>query len=586
MRRFSVIAGFSFLVILLIFSAVNTSREVGVLVASQGWVAHSRQVSLALEQIGSLLADAETGQRGYLLTNEAKYLKPYEASIAQMGAHLDALEQLTVDNPAQQAHVAALRSLTHLKLDEMAETIALDRSGKHEEAIAVVLSDRGLSIMNDLRHEIDRMQEQEASLEAARNAMYQRSIRITIASIAAATSVAAIGLILLAVFILRERHMREYYSRELEAQEERLRVTLTSIGDAVIATDAEGKVTFLNPVAEALTGISLVEARGMNIQTVFPILNEFTGKAAENPVNKVMQLGVVVGLANHTVLKHRDGHLVPIEDSAAPIRNDRGKTIGCVLVFHDVTAERNSQEVLRKTEKLAAAARLSATVAHEINNPLEAVMNLIFIAKTSPDASPIIRQQLDLAEQELDRVAHITRQTLGFYRDSNLPEEIDLSEVVDSVLKIYSNKILTKNIHVEHRVKECPPVWGVSSELKQVISNLLSNAIDAVSRGGHIAICCTSHQAEDGVAAEMVIEDDGPGVSPEHTGRIFDPFFTTKKDVGTGLGLWVTHEIVSRHGGSIQIRPSSAGQGLGGAAFVVHFPRANQNLAENPTITR
>src|ERR1700733_13084487 len=198
----------------------------------------------------------------------------------------------------------------------------------------------------------------------------------------------------------------------------------------------------------------------------------------------------LVGLANHTLLKHVDGRPTPIEDSPAPLRSDRGQTIGVVLVFRDATIARNSQEVLRKTEKLAAAARLSATVAHEINNPLEAVMNLIFIAKTSPDASLIIQQQLDLAEQELDRVAHITRQTLGFYRDSNLPEEIDLSEVVDSVLKIYSNKIFTKNIHVEHSVKECPPVWGVSSELKQVISNLLSNAIDAVSRGGRIAICC------------------------------------------------------------------------------------------------
>ena len=122
-------------------------------------------------------------------------------------------------------------------------------------------------------------------------------------------------------------------------------------------------------------------AKGHDITEVFPIFNEFTGAVTQNPVRRVMSEGQVVGLANHTVLRHADGYLIPIEDSAAPIRNDRGDLIGVVLVFRDVTNERKSQELLRKSEKLAAAARLSATVAHEINNPLEAVGNLIYIAK-------------------------------------------------------------------------------------------------------------------------------------------------------------------------------------------------------------
>ena len=161
-------------------------------------------------------------------------------------------------------------------------------------------------------------------------------------------------------------------------------MTLSSIGDGVIVTDHQGLVSFLNPVAERLTGTRLEEAKGKKVGDVFPIFSEATNIPAENPVEKVLAQGSVGGLANHTVLRHRGGHLLPIEDSAAPIKDDSGKLIGVVLVFHDASRERNFQEVLRRTEKLAAAARLAATVSHEINNPLEAVGNLIFLARRNP----------------------------------------------------------------------------------------------------------------------------------------------------------------------------------------------------------
>ena len=217
---------------------------------------------------------------------------------------------------------------------------------------------------------------------------------------------------------------REKDAASLRESEQWFRVTLSSIGDGVIATDKQGRVSFLNPIAERLTGTSLEEARGKKIGEVFPIFSEATNNPMENPVDKVLALGSVVGLANHTVLRHSDGHLLPIEDSAAPITDDSGRLIGAVLVFHDASRERNFQDVLRRTEKLAAAARLAATVSHEINNPLEAIGNLIFLARTSPDASERVVAQLQLAEQELARVSHITRQTLGFYRESTSPTSV------------------------------------------------------------------------------------------------------------------------------------------------------------------
>jgi PAS domain S-box-containing protein len=568
-QRFSVVAGFTLLIALLFGNAWITRRQLGVQIENQGWLAHSRDVRLSLEQTQTLLTEAETGQRGFLYTGDPKYLIPYNNAVDRVEGHLQQLRQLTADNPPVQSHLTTVSELTTLKLQEMAQTIALYRAGKADDARATVVSDRGLLIMNDLRHELDQMKRDEAAVEAARQLEYEHSVRVTIACIYGASAIAVLGLVVLAYFILRERTLRERHSRELRAREEWFRVTLTSIGDAVIATDAEGRVTFLNPVAEALTGLSNADAMNEPIADVFPIFNEFTGKPAENPVSKVMTLGIVIGLANHTALRHRDGRMIPIEDSAAPIRGAHGEILGVVLVFHDVTAERRSQEMLRKTEKLAAAARLSATVAHEINNPLEAVTNLIFLAMGSPETTPAVREHLGMAERELERVAHITRQTLGFYRDSSLPEVVELSGIVDAVLKLYSNKIESKRIRIDCRTKTCPSVWGAAGELRQVVSNLVSNALDAVPSGGTIVVTCAQQQTADGLVAELIVEDSGPGIAPEHIHRIFDPFFTTKKDVGTGLGLWVSQEIVGRHGGTVTLCTESS---LGGASFMVLLP--------------
>ena len=301
-----------------------------------------------------------------------------------------------------------------------------------------------------------------------------------------------------------------------------------------------------------------------------------------------MELGTIVGLANHTVLKRSDGALIPIEDSAAPIRDDHGAPIGVVLVFRDVTAGRKAQEVMRKTEKLAAAARLSATVAHEINNPLAAVVNLIFIAKSLPDTSPGVVKHLTLAEQELDRVAHITRQTLAFYRESNAPEQIDVAGLVENVLKLYSNKLAAKNIKVERAFSECPPILGVSGELRQAASNLIANAIDAVEANGSIKVSAHPAAGSETDLVEVVVADDGPGIPEENLDRIFEPFFTTKKDVGTGLGLWATRTIVERHGGTITVSTGtvSAGavnagtgaNGARGAKFTIQLPGMSPNV--------
>jgi len=243
------------------------------------------------------------------------------------------------------------------------------------------------------------------------------------------------------------------------------------------------------------------------------------------------------------------------------------------MVFRDVTGEKQAQEVLRKAEKLAAAGRLAATVAHEINNPLEAVCNLIYIVKNNGSLPEDTIGYLNMAEQELDRVSHITRQTLGFYRDSSEAGPVVLRNVLESVLRLYENKLKSKSIAVEMELSDCPPIHALQGEIKQLIANLVSNAADAVAPGGKIRISMAPVKQGNGV--EVTIADNGPGVPEKNRAHIFEPFFTTKEDVGTGLGLWVSKEIAERHGGKIELSPDHQSD-LGGAVFVVFLPYEKQ----------
>lgn len=569
--KVSVYGAFSLLLLLLVLNAAITRRQLGEQIASRGSSAHSQQVLLSISELLSLLVDAETGQRGYLYTGEPQYLEPYQSASRQIAAHVDTLADLTADNPNQRAQIPELRALIQQKLDELAHTISLYQSGHQDEARRTVLNDTGKLTMDQIRGVLGDMWKEEVRLSLERNAEYERSARRTIWSIYLATIVAVIGLALLGHYVLMQMRERERHTAAIREREQWFRVTLGSIGDGVLATDGQGKVTYVNEVAEGLTGFRSHELAGKPIAEAFPIFNELTHEPSEDPVAKVFKLGTVVGLANHTVLRHRDGRLIPIEDSAAPIRDDSNQIIGVVLVFRDATHERHSQELLRRAEKLAAAGRLASTMAHEINNPLEAVGNLIFLAKNDPALPGGVHEQLALAEQQLERVSHITRQTLGFHREQATPENIRLSTIVESVLSLYDNKLRSKRITVECDFREAPPVIGLPGEMRQLVANLVSNAADAVSFEGTIKLSTLTAHCNGTSGAELRVEDDGPGIPHDHADRIFEPFFTTKTDVGTGLGLWVVKEVVERYGGSVRV---SGRNGQSGTIFTVFLPAA------------
>ena len=269
-------------------------------------------------------------------------------------------------------------------------------------------------------------------------------------------------------------------------------------------------------------------------------------------------------------LRGADGNFRDFLTRALPVRDAKESVVRWFGTLTDITEQRRSDEALRQTEKLAATGRLAASIAHEINNPLETVTNLVYLARKQPAN---VEKYLNLADQELDRIAQITRHTLGFYRDSASPKMVDVSTVLEEVLALYARKLEFKNIHVSLDYATCVEVEGYGGEIRQIFANLIANAIEAMSVDGvlRIRVHKVSAAVHGRAGARITFLDNGIGIPAADRKRIFEPFYTTKKDVGTGLGLWLTQNLVQKHRGSIRVR-SCAEPGRSWTAFSVFLP--------------
>jgi PAS domain S-box-containing protein len=257
------------------------------------------------------------------------------------------------------------------------------------------------------------------------------------------------------------------------------------------------------------------------------------------------------------------------------LRDSNGKPLRMIGAAVDTTERRRAEEALRNTEKLAVAGRLAASIAHEINNPLEAVTNLVFLARTTGAANARGEKLLTAAEEELKRAAHLTKQTLGFYRDRTLPSRFNITEVIEDVLSLYAGRIESRCITVKKDYDNPGQMHGMIGELRQAISNLVANAVDAMSGSGgtlHIRVRRTMH-SRNGSVLKITIADTGTGIPVELQKRIFEPFFTTKLETGTGLGLWLTKNIVKNHRGTIRLSSSNAGKT--GTVFLLTIPQGD-----------
>ena len=326
------------------------------------WVEHTLVVRNQLETTLSLLKDAETGQRGFLVTGAAAYLEPYNTAVASLGQHRERLRRLTADNPKQQASLATLDELIQEKLNELRTTINARENRGLDAASRMVQTDEGKHLMDRIRAVAESMRAEEDRLLAERRAREARDARAAIATTVGGLAF-ALALVLAATILLTRAARADATRVEAQAQaaaltlsEGRLRVTLASIGDAVIATDPQGRVTFLNAIGEALTGWTEAEALGRPLEDVFVIIDEQSRQPAENPVHRVLRLDVITGLANHTVMIAKDGREIAIDDSAAPIKTADGILLGAIMVFRDITDRKKTDERFRLAIEAAPAA--------------------------------------------------------------------------------------------------------------------------------------------------------------------------------------------------------------------------------------
>ena len=266
-----------------------------------------------------------------------------------------------------------------------------------------------------------------------------------------------------------------------------------------------------------------------------------------------------------------------IQSDAAPIVL-KDKIIGAVAVNTDITQDRLQEDMLRKSEKLAAVGQLASAIAHEINNPLESLTNLLYLIRQTESLEDI-QEYASIAQKELTRVSEITVQTLRFHRQQNNPQSVDLAELLRSIISLYSGRFLVRGIGVDWKLEVSPKVFCLEGEIRQVLNNLIRNAIDAMSGGGRLAV--RLRPARDGAGRQGVritIADSGEGISPEIMSHLFEPFYTTKDATGTGLGLWVSKGIIDKHDGAVAVRTRRAGAGPGGTVFSIWLPVENSGL--------
>lgn len=375
---------------------------------------------------------------------------------------------------------------------------------------------------------------------------------------------------------------RKVIELERRRNEEDLRVTLESIGDAVIATDHMGRITRMNSVAEQLTGWTLDEARGRPLPEVFHIINAHSRAPVENPVDKVLETDLVVGLANHTVLVARDGREHQIADSGAPIRSATGQTVGVVLVFRDVTDAYALEERVRQSEKMQAIGRLAGGVAHDFNNLLAAIVGSMELLQDYLPNDPEARELSSTILHGAEQAAGLTAKLLDFARNRPSSKSlVDVHVVVEDALGILRR---TANPQVSIGTQlgaERSRIEGDPVQLQNAFLNLGINAAQSMPSGGTLSV--TSYQTtldeadcrDSGFSLEpgphVVIEftDSGEGIPPEIVGRIFEPFFTTKHSGdGTGLGMAAVWGAVQDCNGAIRVETQ-----LGvGTRFIMTFP--------------
>jgi PAS domain S-box-containing protein len=329
-----------------------------------------------------------------------------------------------------------------------------------------------------------------------------------------------------------------------------LAAIVASSEDVIVSKDLNGIITSWNEAATRVFGYSADEMIGASILKLIPEQLHSDEKTIIQNIRDGRRIEHF-----ETVRLTKDGRLIDVSLTVSPIKDEQGRVIGASKILRDISSRKRIEQSLLQAEKIAATGRMAATIAHEINNPLEAVMNLLYLLRTKITDDEGINH-LATAEEELGRVAHIAKQTLGYYRESAAARLASLSEIAEHALTIYEPRCAGAGIAIKRSLGCSTKVVLRRGEMMQVISNLILNSIYAMSGGGTLSISVTDVTgAKSGVL--MTIEDDGSGIAPKDLPKVFDAFFTTRTTVGTGIGLFVAKQFVEGHGGQISIESNN-----------------------------
>ena len=531
-----------------------------------------------------LVIDEETALRGYQVTGDGIFLQPFQAAEAPFTRTLARLRQNLIAQKQDPRPIDAIVGAHETWHTSFANPLiaTLQAGGRASD---LRLNMDGKQRMDNLRSRFASLFDAQLAMRNKESLQFQKQVRHTIQALIFLALSA--GLFISVFTFTRLRRVSEVYQNTLDnlrhnAQAtheagERLRATLTSIGDGVIVCDIHGRVETLNTVAEQLTGWTQTEALHKELHDIFHIVSEDKREPLEDAVSRVIRLRRIDGAAGHTLLIRGDGSEIQIDDSGAPIYDHSGTLTGVVMVFRDVGQQRKAQQALIATEKLATAGRLAATIAHEMHNPLDSVVNLLYLIRDEKDTA-VSEHYLDLAQQELGRMGQVTRAMLGLYRESKAPVPIDIKEILESVLVLLDRQFKKAELTITTDLPERLQIDGFPAELRQVFTNMLANAAEASSPHGTVRLAASQTGPRKTAGGSMQpgvviqIEDNGSGIEPASLEHVFTPFFTTKGEQGTGLGLWVSRGIVEKHGGTIKIE-SRTGADDHGTTISLFLPR-------------
>lgn len=348
----------------------------------------------------------------------------------------------------------------------------------------------------------------------------------------------------------------------------RLAAIVDSAEDAIISKDLNGIIKTWNFGAERMFGYSSAEMVGQSILKIIPPDLRYE----EDEILRKLRAGQRLEHYETTRVR-KNGQKIEISATISPIKDELGTVVGASKIARDISDRKRVERLLVQSEKLAATGRMAAAIAHEINNPLESLMNLVFLARQYSPPAGKAHNLLLTAEQELERVAHIARQTLGYYRDTGAPVEVYLHDLIENILTVYSSKLISSGINVDTRFNDLRRITVSRGEMLQVFSNVIANAIDAMRDGGKLQISTRKIISSAGDGLQTVLQDNGTGIMQQNLPKIFEPFFTTKGELGTGIGLWVARQLLESRGGQISVASSSE-KGSSGTTITIFIPFA------------